>query len=176
MAGEAPRVRVWDPFVRFFHWALVAAFVVAYFSHGGYLAVHRVSGYAIVALIVVRVAWGFVGSQHARFADFVPAPGTLLSYLGLLVRGREPRHIGHNPAGGAMIVALLMLLAALCLTGVVLDTPQFRDDRNFKEVHDILTDVTVACIVLHLAGVALASWRHRENLLAAMVSGRKRPE
>jgi cytochrome b len=167
-------VRVWDPLVRLFHWALVAAFVVAWFSHGGYLPLHRVSGYIVAALVAVRVAWGFVGSPRARFADFVPGLRKLLDYLGLLVRGREPRHIGHNPAGGAMIVVMLVLLAALSVTGVVLDTPGFRDDKDFKEVHDLLTDAMVVCIVLHLAGVAHASWRHRENLVAAMISGRKR--
>jgi cytochrome b len=170
----AARVRVWDPLVRLFHWALLIAFVVAYFSHGGYLQVHRVSGYAVAVLVALRAVWGFVGSPHARFADFVPSPRKLAVYLGLLVRGHEPRHTGHNPAGGAMIVVMLVLLAALCITGVVLDTPQFRDDRDFKAVHDLLTDATVVCIVLHLAGVAHASWRHRENLVAAMISGRKR--
>ena len=165
---------VWDLVVRLFHWALVATFVVAYFSHGGYLPVHRVSGYAISALVVVRVAWGFVGSAHARFADFVVGPRRLADYLGLLFRGREPRYVGHNPAGGAMIVVMLILLAAVSVTGVVLDTPWFRDDRNFKEVHDVLTDAMLVCIVLHLLGVVHASWRHRENLVAAMFSGRKR--
>jgi cytochrome b len=174
MASRPPRVRVWDPFVRIFHWALAAAFLVAYFSHGGYLAVHRWAGYAITALVVLRVIWGFVGTPHARFADFVTGPRELSRYLGLLLRGREPRHIGHNPAGGAMIVVMLGLLAALCGTGFVLDTPQFRDDRDFKQVHDLLTDATVVCIVLHLAGVAHASWRHRENLVGGMITGRKR--
>jgi cytochrome b len=176
MAAGPVRVRVWDPFLRIFHWVLVAAFVVAYFSHGGYLAAHRISGYGILALVVLRVAWGFMGPAHARFADFVRGPRDLASYLGLLLRGREPRYVGHNPAGGAMIVVMLLLLAALCVTGVVLDTPRFRDDRDFKEIHDVLTDASVVCIVLHLAGVALASWRHRENLVAAMISGRKRAE
>jgi len=174
MGAQARRMRVWDPLVRIFHWALVAAFVVAYFSHGGYLAVHRFSGYVLAALVLLRVVWGFVGSPHARFADFVPRPRTLASYVGLVVRGREPRYLGHNPAGGAMIVVLLLLLAALCATGVVLDTPRFRDDSDFKEVHDLLTDAMLVCIALHLVGVAYASWRHRENLVAAMVSGRKR--
>ena len=165
---------VWDRLVRFCHWALVAAFVVAYFSHGGYLAVHRVSGYAIAALVAVRVLWGFVGPPHARFADFVVGPRRLAAYVGQLLRRREPRHVGHNPAGGAMVVVLLVLLAALSVTGFVLDTPRFRDDRGFKEVHDLLTDATLACIVLHLLGVAYTSWRHRENLVGAMITGRKR--
>ncbi|HET9652978.1 MAG TPA: cytochrome b/b6 domain-containing protein [Usitatibacter sp.] len=175
MAEEARGVRVWDALVRVVHWALVAAFVAAYFSHGGYLRVHRLAGYAISALVVVRMVWGFVGSPHARFADFVAGPRKLGTYLTLLVRGREPRHIGHNPAGGAMIVLLLVLLAAVCVTGVVLDTPWYRDDADFKQVHDLLTDATVVCILLHVMGVAVMSWRHRENLTVAMISGRKRP-
>jgi cytochrome b len=165
---------VWDPLVRLCHWALVVAFVVAYFSHGGYLAAHRISGYAIAAIVIIRVAWGFVGSPHARFADFVVGPRKLVAYGKQLLRGREPRHIGHNPAGGAMVVLLMALLAALSVTGLLLDTPRFRDDRDFKEVHDLLTDATLVCIVLHVAGVLYASWRQRENLVAAMVSGRKR--
>jgi cytochrome b len=174
MSVEMTRVRVWDPLVRIFHWGLVAAFVVAWFSHGGYLALHRLSGYAIAALVLLRVSWGVVGSPHARFADFLCGPRELAAYTRLLVRGREPRHIGHNPAGGVMIVVLLALLAALCATGVMLDTPRFRDDGGVKEVHDLLTDAALACIALHLAGVAYASWRHRENLVAAMISGSKR--
>jgi cytochrome b len=165
---------VWDPLVRLCHWALAAAFVVAYFSHGGYLAVHRISGYAIAALVLVRVLWGFVGPPHARFADFVVGPRRLATYLMQLLRGREPRHVGHNPAGGAMVVVLLTLLAALGVTGFMLDTPRFRDDRDFKDVHDLLTDAALVCIVLHVVGVMYASWRHRENLVAAMVTGRKR--
>ena len=73
-----------------------------------------------------------------------------------------------------MIVAMLVLLAALCVTGLVLDTPHFRDDSDFKQVHDLLTDAVLVCIVLHIAGVVHASWHHRENLVAAMFSGRKR--
>jgi cytochrome b len=174
MAVEAPRVRVWDPLVRFCHWALVAAFLVAWLSHGGYLAVHRAAGYVVAAIVLARVAWGFAGPARARFTDFVPGPRQLRDYLALLVRGREPRFVGHNPAGGVMIVALLALLAGLAATGLMLDTPAFRDDANVKEVHDLLTDAALVCIALHLAGVAYASWRHRENLVAAMVTGRKR--
>ena len=165
---------VWDPLVRALHWALMAAFVVAYFSHGGYLGVHRLSGYAVGAIVMLRVIWGFAGSAHARFADFVPGARKLGAYLGLVFRRQEPRYVGHNPAGGAMIVLMLLLLAALCATGVILDTPRFRDDRDFEAVHDVLTDAMLACIVMHVAGVAWSSWRHRENLVGAMISGRKR--
>ena len=81
MAASPSRVLVWDLFVRVFHWTLVAAFVVAYFSHGGYLSVHRWAGYLIAALVVLRVIWGFAGSTHARFRDFVTGPSELGRYL-----------------------------------------------------------------------------------------------
>jgi cytochrome b len=173
MAG-ARCVRVWDPLVRVVHWSVGVAFVVAYFSHGGYLPVHRATGYLISALVVVRIAWGFVGPPHARFSDFVPGPRKLGAYLARLAKGREPRYIGHNPAGGVSVVALLALLAAVCATGIALDTPRYRDDGDFKQVHDMLTDATLAFIALHVIGVAYESWRHRENLVAAMISGLKR--
>jgi cytochrome b len=167
-------LKVWGAFVRLCHWALVVAFVVADFSHGGYLPAHRISGYAIGALVLARVLWGFAGPPRERFAEFVVGPRKLGAYLGLLLRGREPRCIGHNPAGGAMIVAMLVLLGALSVSGILLDTPRFRDDRDFQRVHDLLTDAMVVCIVLHLLGVACASWRHGDNLMAAMITGRKR--
>jgi cytochrome b len=175
MGEEARGVRVWDPLVRVVHWSVAVAFVVAYFSHGGYLPVHRATGYLISALVVVRIAWGFVGSAHARFEDFIVGPRRVLSYLALLARSREPRYIGHNPAGGVMIVALLVLLATLCTSGIVLDTPSYRDDAGVKQVHDLLTDAMLGCIAMHVIGVAYTSWRQRENLVAAMITGRKRP-
>jgi cytochrome b len=173
MAQEARGVRVWDPLVRVVHWSLVAAFIAAWFSHGGYLRVHRAAGYGLLALVVLRVAWGFVGTKHARFSDFVAGPRKLRAYLGLVARGREPRYVGHNPAGAVMIVLLLFAMAAVCATGIVLDTPRFRDSE-LKEVHDLLTDATLACIAMHVLGVVFTSWRQRENLVAAMISGRKR--
>ena len=168
------RVRVWDRLVRALHWGIVAAFPVAYMTHGGYLVAHRIAGYVLLALVAVRIAWGFIGPNSARFTRFVPGPRRLATYLGQLLRGREPRYLGHNPAGGAMIVVLLALLGAACVTGLVLDTPAFRDHRPFKAVHDTLSDAIAACVVLHLAGVLHASWRHRENLVAAMFTGVKR--
>jgi cytochrome b len=168
------RVRVWDPVVRATHWGLVLAFPVAYMTHGGYLFAHRIAGYAVLALLATRLAWGFVGPETARFASFVPGPRRLAAYLAQLTRGREPRFVGHNPAGGAMIAVLLALLAAVSATGLVLDTPAWRDHRGLQAVHDALSDGIVACVLVHLVGVAYASWRHRENLVAAMVTGMKR--
>ena len=165
--------KVWDAFIRITHWTLVVAIVLAYFSHGGLLTLHRVAGYTVIALVAARVVWGFMGGTFARFANFVPSPPRLLRYLCLLLRHRETRTLGHNAAGGAMIVALLVLLAAISATGLLLDSSAYRDYRPLHSMHDGLSDVLMVLIVVHIVGVLHASWRHKENLIAAMFTGRK---
>src|SRR6185369_8219848 len=105
-------IYVWDRFVRAFHWLLVLAFTVAFLSEDGPDLVHLVAGFVVAGLVVARVIWGFVGPPHARFGDFVYAPGVTLRYLRDLVLLRSPRYVGHSPAGGAMIVLMLASLAA----------------------------------------------------------------
>ena len=87
----ATQIKVWDVFIRVSHWTLVVATVLAYFSHGGLLTLHRIAGYTVIALVVARIAWGFIGGTYARFVNFVPTPSGLTRYLGLLLRHREPR-------------------------------------------------------------------------------------
>ena len=113
-------VRVWDLPVRVGHWALVAAFAVAYLTEDDLLGVHVWAGYVVVIILVVRLAWGFIGPQYARFSDFVWGPGEVFGYLRDLVLFRARRYIGHSPGGGAMVIALLLCLAATVVTGLVL--------------------------------------------------------
>ena len=119
----APRpdtILVWDPLVRFGHWALVAAFTVAYVSGEDEAdAVHVWGGYVVGAIVVLRVVWGFVGPRHARFSDFVRSPIVAAVYFIDLLYGRARRYIGHSPAGGAMVIALLACLAATLATGLI---------------------------------------------------------
>jgi len=114
-------VKVWDPIVRLFHWSLVIAFFVAYFTEpedSGF-AVHVWAGYFIGGLLVLRVVWGFIGSPHARFSDFAFGPFRALRYLMDLLRGKSKRHLGHSPAGAWMVYFLLATLSATVLTGMV---------------------------------------------------------
>ena len=172
-APEGP-VPVWDRWVRITHWMVAGATLLAYFSHGGLLQLHRVTGYVTVALVVGRLAWGIVGTTHARLVDFVPAPRQLLAHLWNMGRWRDERFLGHNPAGAVMILALWAVLLSLGASGWMLDSPAYRDYRPLQEIHAILADLLMLMIALHVAGVLLASWRHRENLIVAMVTGKKR--
>lgn len=165
-------VPVWDPLVRVFHWSLVAAYAVAWLSDAEH-GLHHAAGYVVLALVGVRVIWGFVGSRHARFADFVPSPKSLLAYFQALRRGRAPRHLGHNPAGGAMIVAMLLLLVAIGVTGWLQTTTLFWGSEWLEETHEALAYASLFLVALHLLGVLTSSLLHRENLVRAMVTGRK---
>ncbi len=167
-------IRVWDPFVRAFHWALALSFAVAWLSAENMETVHNAAGYVAGALVAARTVWGFVGPDYARFSQFVRSPAMVLGYLKAVSEGSERRFIGHNPAGGAMIVVLLAAMAAAVLTGWLMTTDAFWGSAAAQHVHSIVAHGVLMLVLAHLAGVALASVRHRENLARAMVLGVKR--
>lgn len=193
-------IRVWDPLVRIFHWALVAAFATAWLTADELQPIHEISGYVVAGLIGFRILWGFFGSRYARFMQFIRGPGAVVRYLVDTVHGREPRYVGHNPAGAAMIVAMLITLSGTAFTGWLMadpnrqaflpDLPQIvttaqadEDEDEYgeygeredavEELHEVFANLMLLLVALHLAGVAFASFRHRENLARAMVTGRK---
>jgi cytochrome b len=181
---RADRIRVWDPLIRLLHWGLVGAFAVSWLTQEQAYELHLLAGYGVLGLTVLRIVWGFVGTRHARFSDFVRTPYQVLAYLRQLARGRAPRSLGHNPAGGMMIVLLLLAMLTIALSGVALDAAENRagplaDTRLFlytgviKTIHVWASDAALVLIALHLLGVAHASWVHRENLAQAMITGRK---
>ena len=194
---QVVEVRVWDPIVRTFHWLLAAAVLVAWFTDEP-LWMHTWLGYLAGALVLLRIAWGFVGTENARFVNFVRGPRLVFDYLAGLVRFSSERYLGHSPAGGAMIIALLIMILATVGTGMAnlaadrgegplsgviakVDRPsrvpgQRRPQLLMKEVHETIANITLALVVLHVLGVALASFAHRENLVSAMITGRKRAE
>ncbi|WP_338693295.1 cytochrome b/b6 domain-containing protein [Bradyrhizobium sp. 26S5] len=167
-------VKVWDPFVRIFHWSLVATFVIAYATGDEIERVHVAAGYTIAGLLAIRMVWGFVGPRHARFSSFVRPPREVLAYIRDVTLLRAPRYIGHNPAGGAMIIALLVALAGTCATGYMITTNAYWGSKLIEHVHEFLANLTVGLVVAHVLGVLIASFEHRENLVASMISGRKR--
>jgi cytochrome b len=176
--GETPpaTVKVWDPFVRLFHWSLAALFLVAYATGDEVEQVHIAAGYAIAELLALRIVWGFVGPRHARFRDFVRSPRAALAYLRDAALLRAPRYLGHNPAGGAMVMALIVMLIGTCITGYIMTTEAYWGSEALEEVHETLANLTVGLVVVHVLGVLVASFEHRENLVKAMITGRKRRE
>ncbi len=169
----AVSVAVWDIFIRIFHWSLVVAFASAYLSSDAG-TIHHWFGYAVIGLISARLIWGVVGTKYARFVNFVPSPARFSAYMKDVLASREPRYLGHNPAGGAMIIMLLLMLGATGGTGWLLTTDMFWGSDIMAGVHAVCANTVLALIGVHLAGVALASWRTRENLMKAMFTGRKR--
>lgn len=204
--GAEGWVRVWDPAVRLFHWSVAVGFFVAYFTEDA-LTWHVWAGYVVGGLVVLRIVWGFVGPRHARFTDFVCGPYAALRYLVGLLTFRARRHLGHSPAGGIMVIALLVGLLATVWSGLetlavekdagplaqvelpvqmaaaqialVKDEPAARAARGegfWEEAHEAFANIMLVLVLVHIAGVALASLVHRENLVAAMITGNKRSE
>ena len=184
-------IPVWDRFVRLFHWLLVAAFFTAYLVEDELLGVHAWAGYLVFSLVVLRLAWGVVGSRHARFTDFVRRPSAILRYLKSTLSGKARRHLGHNPAGGAMVVVLIGSLLATTVLGMLLLGSEPGNalygfvsglglagetgEELLEETHEFFANFTLALVGLHVAGVLFSSLAHRENLVRAMITGRKRP-
>lgn len=229
-------IRVWDPLIRIGHWTLVVAFFTAYFTEDEWLAGHVWAGYVVGAVVLLRILWGFVGTRHARFRDFVRSPAAIARYVGNLLGGHPRRYLGHNPLGGVMILLMLILLLTITWSGLVVyaledragplagvvysefTTPgpaaagvpdeahddieedegededgddgregrgsgesdeggrgaRFEEIEDFwEEVHELAANLMLLMIGLHIAGVVLSSWMHRENLVRAMIDGRK---
>ena len=191
-------VRVWDTVVRVGHWALVLLFVVAYLSGEEESLLHVYAGYGVLGIVVFRILWGVVGTRHARFTDFVYGRAETLRYLKSILALRPIHYLGHNPLGGWMIVALLISLLAVNWSGMelygvqghgplaggaaTLLAPAHADDDEagseresvWEEIHEVLANLAVVLVLLHIAGVVSSSLVHRENLVRAMITGNKR--
>lgn len=165
---------VWDPLVRLFHWSLALSFAIAWLSAESWKDLHEWAGYSAALLISVRVLWGFYGSPYARFRQFVRKPGTVLSFARAMLRHDEPRYIGHNPAGGYMILGLIAMMAVTALSGWMYTLDAFWGEEWVENIHEAGATLLLIMVVAHVAGVLHASRQHRENLMKAMLTGKKR--
>ena len=207
-------IKVWDIAIRVFHWALVVSYAIAFISSENIMKLHVIFGYTVLFLVLFRILYGFVGTKYARFSDFLYHPAQIADYLKGLLIGRPKHYMGHNPAGGLMIIILLLSLLALTLTGlkaygikghgplakheISFMTNAFADcddkedhyehnshdrrskkdnrtekDEFWEDVHETIAHFTLFLISIHILGVLVSSVVHRENLIKAMITGRK---
>jgi len=171
---EARTVKVWDLLTRVFHWSFAACFAGAWLTAESerFRDVHVMLGYGMLGLVAFRLLWGFVGPANARFSNFVRGPAAIGRYLRSLLGPRPEHHLGHNPAGAVAIVLLLGLALATIAAGWA--TYNDLGGKWLEESHEFLAGAMLAVVGVHLAGVAASSWLHGENLVAAMLTGRKK--
>jgi len=188
------RIKVWDIVVRVFHWSLVVFFSACYLTGDEFDVLHAWLGYGILVLLGIRVIWGLIGTKYARFSDFVYGWKRVREYVKGLAMWRPQAYLGHNPAGGWMVVLLLLFILLTCWTGLeaygaegngpfagqfpgapgAIDSRD-NDDANglWSELHEMLADITLFLVFVHIAGVIVSSLLHRENLVRAMWTGYK---
>ncbi|MEZ5566077.1 MAG: cytochrome b/b6 domain-containing protein [Gammaproteobacteria bacterium] len=166
-------VKVWDPVVRVLHWSLAIVVLTDFIAEGGD-PLHNWLGYIALFLIGVRFVWGWVGSAHARFSNWVRGPRAVRQYLRERLAGRSRRQLGHNPAAASMMVALLIGAAIVGITGWLQTTDYFFGTEWLEELHEVLAYVVLVMVGLHVLAAITESFYYRENLIASMLHGRKR--
>jgi cytochrome b len=173
MNTNTKSIRVWDLPTRVFHWSLAASFTIAFVTAESEKLrdIHVVAGYTVAGLMAFRLLWGFVGGSYSRFAEFLPTPRRLMEYLKSLTNGKPQHFVGHNPAGAVAIVLLLGFGIIAAASGWA--TYEDVGGHLIKELHETSSETMMALVVIHIAGVIVTSWLHRENLVRAMITGRK---
>ena len=177
-------VKVWDPLVRLFHWSLVLAFALAWISADEWETLHVWAGYFIAGLVGFRLVWGLIGTRHARFTDFVYRWSRVKAYLKNLLWGPVEHFKGHNPAGGLMVLVLLATLAVLVFSGMLTIGADGAGPLAgtllaslvgswMEDIHEFFANFMILLVVVHIAGVLFSSLVHKENLIRAMVTGKK---
>lgn len=171
----SPRqVRVWDPLVRIFHWTIAGGVIANLTFLREAKSFHITVGYVVVAALAVRLIWGLIARGHARFASFVPGPRRFFGYVSAMLGRREPRYLGHNPAGAAMIVLLLVLVVVVGASGWMMGLDAFWGVGWVEGLHETAANGLIGAVVLHVIGAIFESVRHHENLPLAMITGYKR--
>lgn len=166
-------VQVWDLPLRLWHWALAILVLIAWVTPNVHDGLHRLAGYAVIGLLAFRLLWGFCGTRYARFGKLGVRLRAAPRYIANLRRGITGRYIGLNPAGTAMMVALLLVLAVSAITGAMSVTVAFFGVWWVEDTHTYASDAVIVLVVLHVLGVIAMGVLQRQNLVRAMFTGRK---
>ena len=165
--------RVWDLPTRVFHWTLVLMFIFAFLTSEDdhWALLHVTAGYTIGGLLIFRVIWGFAGTRHALFSDFLKRPSEVICYLRGLACGADHACVGHNPAGGISILLLLLSGLGATLSGILIY--EDVDWPMLEEIHEGASNLMLLLVALHIFGVGASSLVHRQNLVTSMITGMK---
>jgi cytochrome b len=179
------KITIWDLPTRLFHWLLVAFVIVSFITGktgGNAMELHALSGYAILALLLFRTAWGLIGSEPSRFGTFLAGPAAVFRYAATLFRHDAPGYLTHNPLGGWSVVAMILSLSAQAMTGLFADDDIFTQgplygwvsretSERLTSLHRLNSDLIVFLIALHVAAVLFHLIHKRENLIGEMITG-----
>ena len=166
-------VKVWDPVVRATHWGVASLFVANYWLIDDDSEAHNYVGYALLALVIIRLLWGFVGTPHARFGAFWPTLPRIKAHLKGIAWSQPGVYLSHNPLGAVMVLNLFATMIAISITGIMLTMRAFRFEDWVEELHEGLAAYALLCIGVHVAGVLFESWLSQINLIKAMITGSK---
>jgi cytochrome b len=178
-------VKVWDPLIRIFHWSLVFTFFVAFITEDDWMDLHVQAGYAVSILITFRLIWGIIGTRQARFLSFIKPPSVVVSYFKQMLSLRVPHYLGHNPLAAVMVIALLSSITLVAFTGMVLIAGEGQgplagtvyaswSGEWMEEIHEFFANFSLLLVIAHVSGVVVSSLLERENLVKAMINGRKK--
>lgn len=165
--------KIWDPFVRLFHWSLVLLLAANVFILDDESKFHRWAGYAVATLILARILWGFWGPHYARFTSFPPSLRHSLEQLADIASGRTVTHAGHTPLGALMIYNLFASVLLICFSGYLMTTDMFWGAEWPEELHEAAVTWVEISVVLHVAAVLSESIRTKVNLPRSMITGYK---
>lgn len=171
---QAQEIKIWDLFTRIFHWSVVILFMLDFWVLEDDSPWHEWAGYAIGVLVLMRIVWGFIGSQHARFSSFFPTPARIRKHMADMKNRQFDHHEGHNPLGGAMVLLLLFMLVVITLSGWMQTWDMFWGEEWVEELHEISANVTMFLVLIHVCAVFIMTKVTGIPLLRTMLTG-KRP-
>jgi cytochrome b len=186
--GSSRIVLVWDLPTRLFHWLLVIFVIISFVTAkigGNMMQYHKLSGFAILVLVLFRLIWGFIGSRQSRFLTFVKAPFAVMRYAMTLLRRNSAHDLGHNPLGGWSIIAMLFILLLQAATGlfanddIATEGPLYEwvskaTSDQLTRIHRLNQEVIIALVSIHVLAVLFYFFYQRENLIKPMITGGKR--
>lgn len=182
---DTPTVQAWDPLIRLFHWSLVFFFLLAFVTGDDWMSLHEWAGYSVFLLLLFRLFWGLFGTRNARFFSFVKSPRVVKKHLKSMLALKPVHYLGHNPVAAVMVMALLLSIALVALSGMILIATEGHgplagtvlaawNGEWVEELHEFFADFTLLLVFAHVAGVVISSFLEGENLVKAMITGRKK--